>query len=373
MNKKKILFFLPTLGHGGAEKVLVNLVNEMNREKFSITVQTMFDTGIYREKLAPWIRYIGGLPWYFPGNTHLFKCFSPEILFHFYIRESYDLIVSYLEGPGARIVSACPEQTTKLISWIHISLDTEKNAKLSFRSFREAEICYGKFDKTICVSESVKEYFRKWFPEIRTEVLYNTVDFREIREKMHEPVNDICFRKDEINICSVGKLIKTKGYDRVIPAVKRLRDEGIPLHIYHFGTGRELRNLKRAVYKNGLENCFTFAGFRKNPYKYMAASDFYLCSSRREGFSTAVTEALITGTPVIATDCAGSRELLGENEYGILTGNSTEGIYRGLSVMLKTDGLKEYYRKQAEERAQFFNSDQTVKKVEDMLLELFLS
>lgn len=64
--------------------------------------------------------------------------------------------------------------------------------------------------------------------------------------------------------------------------------------------------------ENNLTDTFTFLGYRDNPYKYVKKADLYVCSSRREGFSTAVTEALIVGTPVVSTNCSGAYELLGK-------------------------------------------------------------
>ena len=65
-----VLFFIPNLAHGGAERVLVNLVNHMDYSKFNITVQTMFNVGIYRDKLNKQVRYIGGFPLAFLKETH---------------------------------------------------------------------------------------------------------------------------------------------------------------------------------------------------------------------------------------------------------------------------------------------------------------
>ena len=100
----------------------------------------------------------------------------------------------------------------------------------------------------------------------------------------------------------------------------------------------------------------------------MAAADLYVCSSRREGFSTAVTEALIVGTPVVSTDCSGARELLGDNdEYGLVVENSEEGVYQGMKRMLSNPPLLAHYKEKAKERGAFFHKEKTVRAVEDML------
>ena len=140
-----VLFFIPNLAHGGAERVLVNLVNHMDYSKFNITVQTMFNVGIYRDKLNKQVRYIGGFPWHFKGNTLVYKLFTPQQLYKMYIKEKYDIIVSYLEGPSARVVSGCTNSEIKLVNWVHIELENEAYAVHVFRNMAEAERCYRSF------------------------------------------------------------------------------------------------------------------------------------------------------------------------------------------------------------------------------------
>ena len=72
------------------------------------------------------------------GNTYVMKLFSPEKLYKHFIGDNYDIIVSYLEGPTARIVSGCTNPNTKFVSWIHIEQHTKELASKSFRSYKEA-------------------------------------------------------------------------------------------------------------------------------------------------------------------------------------------------------------------------------------------
>lgn len=156
---KKILFLIHDLGQGGAEKVLVNLVNHMDNSKFDITVMTLFDCGENRQFLSPKIKYKTWCKKMIPGNSHLMKLLSPERLHNIIVKEKYDIEVAYLEGPCARIISGCTDSSVKLISWIHIEQRTTEKAAISFRSIWEARECYEKFHKIICVSQTVKEDF----------------------------------------------------------------------------------------------------------------------------------------------------------------------------------------------------------------------
>ena len=368
---KTVLFLIPSLGGGGAERVLVNLVNNLDRTRFQVTVQTLFDTGVNRQYLSKDIAYIPGFRWQMPGNVRLFKLFSPEFLYRTIVRKKYDIVVSYLEGPTARIVAGCPYDS-KLVSWVHVEQKTKEAASYSYKSLNEYEKCAKRYDHTVCVAETVKRDFLSTVSlEKPCSVLYNTNEDQEIVQKACERA-DFTGSSDNIRIISVARLRYEKGFDRLIVAHKRLLEEGFPHEIFVLGEGSEREKLEKLIQENSIQDTFHLMGFDTNPYKYVSRADLYVCSSRREGFSTAVTEALILGVPVVSTNCSGAEELLGKNdEYGIVVENSEEGIYSGLKRMLENRELLQHYKKKAEERGNFFSKEKTVKAVEDMLDSLF--
>lgn len=369
---QKVMFFIPTLAHGGAEKVLVNLVNNMDKSKFDITVMTLFDTGVNRDSLLPHINYKYCYKKQFRGNSKYFCLFSPARLYKKFIKEHYDVIVSYLEGPTARIVSGCNDKDTKLVSWIHCRMDTEESASVGFRNFEEAKRCYNKFDNTVCVSKWVMNYFVDTFDFKKPiEVLYNTIETDLILSKSEEKVTDISFSKDCFNLCSVGKITKVKGFERLASVHKRLLEDGIKNKVYILGIGEEQPALEKYLKENNLTESFIFLGYNTNPYKYVKNCDLYVCSSYSEGFSTSVTEALIVGTAVVTTLCSGMQEMLGENdEYGIVTENSEDALYEGIKKMLTTPDMLSDYSRRAKERGKAFSTEKTTKAVEEMLMGL---
>ena len=366
---KSILFIIPNLMHGGAEKVLVNLINNLDKNKYDISLQTIFDVGVNKQNLSTSIKYKYGFKRFFRGSTTIFKLFSPKFLYKYLIKDEYDIVVSYLEGPTARIISGCPYDSKK-ISWIHIEMNDEEKFVLGFRNFEEARKCYSKFDEIICVSDTVKQTFLKTsgLSESNVDVLYNTNETNQIIEKSKETIDDIVFDKNTVNICSVGKITGTKGYDRLARVHKKLINEGLNHHIYILGIGEDEEKINKYIKENGLQKTYTLLGFRDNPYKYVSKCDLFVCSSLREGFSTAVTESLVVGTPVISTLCSGAQELLGyNNEYGLIVENSEEGIYEGIKKLLEDRELLAYYKEKAIERGSFFSKEKTVKAVEDMI------
>ena len=368
----KILFLIHDLSVGGAEKVLVNLVNNMDTTKFDITVMTLFGGGINEQFLSPKIKHINCFKKAVPGNSHFMKILSPYMLHKWLIKEKYDIEVAYLEGPSARIISGCPNRNTKLISWIHIEQKTRKNATRAFRNYNESNKCYRQFDRTVCVSETVKKDFCSLYSiDNPIEILYNTNESEKIKKQSMATVEEEIFHKDEVNLIGVGKVVSNKGFDRMARILKRLRDEGHPVHWYILGVGPEQEKIERYLQENELQNYFTFLGYQTNPYKYVARCDLFVCASFAEGFSTATTESLIVGTPVCTVEVSGMKEMLGDNnEYGIVTSNSEDALYQGIEKLLSNTQLLKYYKCKAVERGKMFSTDNTVKKVENFFTTL---
>ena len=366
---KKILFFIPNLSIGGAEKVLVNLVNNLDRKQFDITVQVLFPGGVNEQFLKEDIRYKACFKKTFKGNSQILKFFKPETLYKRFITEHYDIIISYLEGPSARIVAGCTDKDTKKICWIHCRFESPETAKVGFRDFLEAKKLYNRYDKIVCVSEWVKNYFCQTMDYTGDiEVLYNTNETKEVYQKSLEPVDDVVFDKDCFNLCSVGKIAPVKGFDRLARIHKKLLDEGIKNKIYILGEGPQRDEITSFLETNGLERSFIFLGYNTNPYKYVSKCDLYVCSSISEGFSTAATEALIVGTPVCTVEVSGMREMLGEqNEYGIVTDNNEEALYKAIKELLTNRELLAHYKHQAAIRGKDFSTEKTVNAVEHML------
>ena len=373
MNKNqkiRVLFLIHDLSMGGAEKVLVNLVNHMDRTKFRITVLSLFGGGVNECFLDQSIEYRYIFHRSFPGNSRILKLFTPGFLHKQFIKEKYDIEISYLEGPSARIISGCPNKDTRLISWIHVEQHTKEVVSAAFRNYEEACQCYRSFDRIVCVSEYVKSDFCSLIAKLPpVQVLYNTVDTDQILRLKDEPVESGIFTNNEIKICGVGKIVPVKGFMKLARIHKRLRDDGLPVHTYVLGLGKEQSQIEDYLKRNNLRDSFTFLGYQKNPYKYVSKCDLFVCTSSAEGYSTAATEALILGVPVVTTPVSGMKEMLGENnEYGIVTGTDEVSLYSSIRRLLKDENMLKAYRTMAKERGKAFETEKTVKAVEEYLI-----
>ena len=371
-NKIKILFVIHDLSVGGAEKVLVNLVNHINQDKFDVTLLALFGGGVNEQFLASHVRYKAVFPKAFPGNSKLMKLLSPKQLHQMLIKDHYDIEVAYLEGPCARIVSGCPNNKTKTVSWIHVQQKSQECASSSFRGYDEAVSCYASFDSVVCVSEGVKEDFGRLFPSIKPlNVLYNVNDTDKILRLAKDPIATGVFKKGEFNIVGIGKLEKTKGFDKLLEVHAKLVEEGYPVHTRILGVGSQRGALSEQICEKGLQASFELLGYHVNPYKYLARSDLFVCASCAEGFSTATAEALVLGVPCVSTPVAGATELLGsDDEYGIVADGTKKGLYESLKAMIDNKKIIEKYKKAAKIRGTEFSLPNAIKSHEDFFIRL---
>ena len=361
----KILFLIHDLGYGGAERVLVNLANALDKNKYEVYVQTLFDVGINREYLSAEVHYIPGMKRVFKGNATLMKMFSPSALAKMVIKGEYDLVVSFLEGPCSRIVAG---YKGKKAAWIHTIHNSSQEMAAYFKSEKEMRECYDSFDAIFCVADTVKENFQRVSKtRAKCKTLYNVNDTTDIISKSNEKQNIIRESKEYINIITCGRLInKIKGFDRLIKIHKRLLDEGIRNRLFILGEGPDKEKLDKLIIELGVESTCFLLGFQNNPYKYYKGADLFVCSSFVEGFSTAVTEALILGLPVISTDVSGAYELLGRhNEYGVVCSKEDEALFDAVKKLCSSRELLERYKKTAKERGTAFYSENAVLAVEE--------
>ena len=360
----KILFFIETLSGGGAEKVLQNLVNNMDKEKFDITVQTVWreDPEKYLNKN---IRYKYIYPCYSKLNNYKYRLsVLLKTIYPRYIKDSYDIEIAYLECGATKVISTSTNKNAKKFAWVHCDLSKKMSNINEFK--RKSVNWYKKFDKVVCVSRDVEKSFKSIYgSEFDTKVIYNVIDDYSIKEKADETVDDYSFDKKSPTIVSVGRLSKEKRFDRLIEAHKLLLDNGISNNLLIIGKGDEREVLEQIIISSGVQSTVTLAGFKSNPYPYIKKADLLACSSDYEGFSSFVAEGLILGKAIVTTECNGMEELLGNSQYGIITECDAKALSKGIERLLADSSLKEEYERNATKRAESFSIEASVKSAED--------
>lgn len=371
MKKTKILFFHFDLGNGGAEKVLVNLANGLDKQKYNVEIRTIFNYGPNRYRLAQNVKYTSVFNRKaFRGISVLLKIFSPKILHKLFIKDRYDIEIAFREGGPGRVISGCQDAQTKKYAWIHTTLRNRKIASRGYRNLHEFVKCCMKFDGIAAVSNVVKQSVEQWLPEsMNVTTIYNVVEPHLIRRQAAEPI-DIQLNKDGcLNITSVGRLTPVKSFDRMLSALSKARRNGYEnWHLYIIGVGELQNELLTFVANNNIKDKVTFLGYQSNPHKYVSKMDLFVCSSLIEGYSTAVTEAIINGVPVLTTDCAGMYEIFGDTEAGIIVENTESALYDGIVALMEHPGKLHEMRTAARTRSTFFSKENTVQKFEEFVL-----
>jgi glycosyltransferase involved in cell wall biosynthesis len=201
-------------------------------------------------------------------------------------------------------------------------------------------------------------------------VVYNPIDSEAIFRQSQEPIDtDFPLLEGNPTLISVGRLVHQKGYERLLLIIKQLTDLGYNLTLNIIGEGTERPILEKKIKDLSLENQVRLLGFHKNPYPYIKASDIFVCSSYAEGFSTVITEALILGKAIVATNCSGIKEQLGEcHEYGIVSENNNQSLFSKLKELISDPKLIEEYCRRAKKRGESFTLKTLLQPIEEDIL-----
>ena len=373
---KKIIFLIETLGCGGAEKVLLDIVKNIDKEKFDVTVQTIVDNGIYDKEIKKYCSYDSYLKIH-DLNKGIFKKLiykikyklvyklPPKIVYKLLIKKKYDIEVAFVEGYVTKIIGSSKLNSINKIAWIHVDPIQRDYADLYYRNLEQQKLYYNNFNKIICVSNSVKESFEQKFGNNnKVLVQYNPIDKEDILSKQNENVSSI--NNDKVlKLITVGRLVEQKGYDRLLKVCNRLiKEDNIDFKLYILGEGPLKDNLQTYILENNLSENIYLCGFKKNPYKYINRCDLFVCSSRAEGFSLVIAESICIGTPVITTNCSGPNELLENGKYGMLVENNDESLYLGIKEILKNPKVLDVYRKSMDKIKDRFDINTIIKEIE---------
>lgn len=339
--KKKVLFIINNLKGGGAEKALVNLMNNLNPSKYNITCKVLFNEGINIKYLKEHINYQFVFNKTIRGYSHIAKVIPNNTLYKFVMKnEKYDIEVAFLEGVTTKIISGSTNLNSLKVAWIHTEFNSRKIYKHGFMSKEKVDKAYKKFDKIVTVSKDAQESFYK-LSACKSTVIENIVDIN-LQKEYEGEINSNFF-----NFITVGRLTEVKGYERLIYIMKEIsKKHKIKLHI--LGEGALRSKLEKLILELGLDKIVYLYGYIENPASIVEKCDLFICSSYREGLSTVVAESIAVGTPVLTTDCSGMKELLKNNKYGLIVENSEQGLLKGIQYLLDNQDEIGLYKKNLE-------------------------
>ena len=374
--KKKILIRIGSLRHGGAEKVLTTFLKNLPPHQYEIDLLLNLYSGKYLSEIPDWINvfYLNkgemittNRPQDIPQKAFrviyqfLFKKF-PKLLYNNILKgKKYDVEFAAIHGFRDEILNS-PLKTSKKIIWIHNDL-----RKTEFHNYTNEEIrkFFG-FNKIMVISEHIQKDFEKLAQnqEERDKItrIYNPLDTEEILRKSQEEIPHHTDEKTPVFL-SVGTIFPQKGFDQLLKAHKQLLNEGFPHRIKIIGDGYDFNNIANLRRELEVEKSTEMLGFTDNPYPYFKNADFYILSSRYEGFPTVLFEAITLKKNIIATDVSGVKELLCNGDLGLIIDNSEEGIYEGMKKALTNPYFFQKYQEKLKNYEMPFTLNNSIKSI----------
>ncbi|GGJ95051.1 glycosyl transferase [Lentibacillus kapialis] len=301
--KKKIFFIIPTLAGGGAERVFVNLVKEIDKSLYEVSLIYLSITNKVYEV---------------PSNVREVDLkvkrvrHAPMKLLKFIRREKPDVVISTLGHMNLLLLLLkffFPNKT-KLVTRLTLIPSMSLSANPINRFIQKKTYILYKFsDKIICQSELMKDDFIKYAHISQEKVIkiFNPVDFNEILYKSKEDTQ-YNFCKEEKSIFFAGRLNEVKRIPLIIDAFKEYLFKNPTSKLYILGDGPKKRELIEFADDQNLSDHIKFLGFQKNIYKWLKHADLFIMASRSEGMPNVLIEAIALEVPVLVLKHPGGTE-----------------------------------------------------------------
>ncbi|WP_319500560.1 glycosyltransferase [uncultured Draconibacterium sp.] len=344
--KQKILFVIPSLAGGGAERVITHLSNHISRDKYIPELLLIYDTEhILLNNLKKDIKITNLC---IPTSK---KYFFLQTLVAI-MRQKPDIVFMGMSGINVLIAPFIP--FLKRIKWIARETNTvsihvqNKRMLFLYRNF------YKNYNRIIAQCDDMKLDLVANFniPDDKIRVINNPIDTEFINHQLSSK-KSVLFPSGRINLLACGRLVPQKGFDLLLRAFAKINERKrffvtIIGDTQNNGYKSELEGLIQSL---GLNDLVNLAGYQSNVYHWYQQADIFVLSSRYEGFPNAVLEALCCGTPVLANRCKGGvDEIIKDGENGYLFDFSQENFEEKLKKVLLSDFDREQIRQDAKHR-----------------------
>lgn len=374
--RKKVLFVIESLSGGGAEKVLTVLLKHIDKTRFDVTLCTVVETGVYMDEVKKYVSCTSilgnpnrktflGKAWYRFKYKCVYNWLPLKWVYRLFIPQGNDVEIAFVEGFATKLMAASSNKQAKKLAWVHTDLINNHWIESIYRNITEEQLSYQKYDQIIGVSKQVTNSVQHLYHLKNVITCYNPIESDVILKWAGENLS-LPLKKESLRLVSVGRFVPQKAFDRLLRVVNRLYKEGFSMELWLLGDGEQRSLLEQYIRDKNLETIVTLWGFQANPYPYLQQSDLFVCSSVSEGYSTAVTEALIIGLPVVTTACSGMDELLDNGIYGIITTNDEDALYEGVKRYFTHSDLLNTYKEQAIQYKDRVTLKQQMSHIEDL-------
>lgn len=375
--KIKILFRHRSMEMGGVEKVMLSLLNNLDKEKFDMTVLLSLNQGELRNEFPHHVRkiYLVDGKEDLSTNPVLQKIQllqrkwklekfrkNPEKIDREILKNEFDVEIAMTYNDFDPVLNSS-NKNSKKIGWFHSEIDLPKLQPLVPKILRH----FPQFDYMVYCSEKIMQIMHRTYPNLPyppESVIINAVPVDEIRKKSEEKIPDF---KNRPVFVSVGRLHTRKGFHKLMDAHHKLLKEGFKHSVVIIGDGEELPNLLAQQKKLGVEETFILAGNKMNPYPYIKNADFFILPSESEAWPLVIAEALILKKPIIATKVGDIEMMIDDQKTGYLIDYKTEEIYAAMKEFITNKTLVEDIKKDLENIENQFDNQKIFNQIEEMI------
>lgn len=368
---KKLVFLHKNLVIGGVEKVLLNLLKNLDRNKFKLKLILLEKQGELIVEIPKDIEVIYlKKKCLFQKNFFILKVFKTIINTISYLIQmnkmiEKDEILLNINIRNIVINSSIYLFKNQKIGWIHGNILNDYGKiqeKVNYLLFNQ-------YIKIFNISDQGKKDFDNKFYKLKMKnrILYNSFDIDTIIKKSNRDVI-----QEKNYLLTIGRLDYEKGFDILIEAMSLLKQEGINEVLYIIGDGKEREKLEKQIKNLKLSNNVFLLGFKINPYSWLKNAKLYILSSRGEGLPTVLIEALACQKAIVSTNCrCGPNEILKNGKYGLLVEvNNAFALKEGIKKLLFDKRKKENFERKALVRAYDFSNKKILEKFEKEIFEI---
>ena len=378
--KIKLLFRHRSMEMGGVEKVMLSIVNNLNPEKFEITVCLNLNQGELRNEFPPHIRklYLAEGKEDFSKNIILQKIQlyqrkkkleklrkNPGIIDKQHLKEYFDIEIGMTYNDFESVLNSS-NKNSKKIGWFHSEINVPGLKPLLPEILKQ----FPQFDVMVYCSQKIKDLMHIHHPDLhfpREKVIINAISIEEIKVKAAEKIEAF---SEKPSFVSVGRLHYRKGYHKLIEAHTKLIREGHDHQILIVGEGEHRQNLEKLIKENKVERTFILLGNKMNPYPYIKNADFFILPSESEAWPLVIAEALILQKPIIATDTGDVSMMIAPEKTGILIPYKVEEMYYSMKRFLTDKPLISEIKSNLQNIEDQFDNKKIFESIEIMMEQI---
>jgi len=372
----RVLFAIGTMGGGGAERQVIEILKHLDREMFEPFLYLIHRTGELLTDIpedvpvkAFWERYANmGLK--FPGRI----AWTQKQDMAAVIRE-WKIDVVYHRCYLMNLLATKAAQLAKVPHVAVTVVDPEPELKLYARfstlwSWFRARRAYLASDLVLANSNGLRERMCDYFklPELQVQTIHNLFDAERIDLLASKPAPD--WSTEEYHIVCAARLHPQKGQHVLMQALRELiiQRQLTQLQLHLLGQGESGVELQQLAHELGIAAHVHFEGFQSNPFPMINRADLFCLPSFYEGMPNALVEAVLCRTPVVATDCpSGPAEIV---ESGLVPPGDPQALAQAIWAQFQSpDSLQEREQKR-QSVLQRFSWQIGIQKVQDLLVDL---